>query len=63
MENQLTVQELIEHLQTLPQDHTVHFRGYSCGSVWHAPVYANDFIQERHLDTGEQIVEITAEWN
>lgn len=59
----MTVEELIKHLQTLPQDHEVHFRGYSCGSVWHAPTRVEDFVEETHLDTGEQIVEITAEWN
>ncbi len=59
----MTVQELIAHLQTLPQDREVHFRGYGCGSVWHAPVRIEDFIEETHLDTGEKIVEITAEWN
>lgn len=63
MENQLTVQELIQHLQTFPQDLTVHFRGYSCGSVWHAPVDESDFIESLHLEAGEPILEITAEWN
>lgn len=59
----MTVSELIAHLQTLPQDQAVHFRGYSCGSVWHAAVRKEDFVEETHLDTGEPIVEITAEWN
>ena len=59
----MTVQELIAHLQKLPQDHEVHFRGYSCGSVWHAPARLEDFIEEAHIDTGEKIVEITADWN
>jgi hypothetical protein len=59
----MTVAELIAHLQTLPQDREVHFRGYSCGSVWHAPVKTRDFIEETHLETDESIVEITAEWN
>lgn len=59
----MNVKELIEHLKTLPQEHEVHFRGYSCGSVWHAPVSLRDFIEENHIETGEPIVEITAEWN
>lgn len=60
----MTVSELIAHLQTLPQDHEMYFRGYSCGSVWHAPVQIRDFIETVHLNNGEQmIVEITAEWN
>lgn len=59
----MTVQELISHLQTLTRDCEVHFRGYSCGSVWHAAAHVEDFIEETHLDTGEKIVEITAEWN
>lgn len=59
----MTVQELITHLQTIPQGLEIHFRGYGCGSVWHAPVRVEDFIQETHLETGEVILEITAEWN
>ncbi len=59
----MTVAELVAHLQTLPQDHEVHFRGYGCGSVWHGPAEISDFIEEKHLETGEPIVEITAEWN
>lgn len=59
----MTVQELIIHLQTLPQDHEIYFRGYGCGSVWHAPARVEDFIQQTHLLTDESIVEITADWN
>ena len=59
----MTVQELITHLQTLPQDHEIYFRGYGCGSVWHAPARVEDFIEQTHLLTDKAIVEITADWN
>lgn len=59
----MTVEELIKHLQTLPQDREVHFRGYGCGSTWHGPARIEDFIEEIHLSNGKEIVEITADWN
>jgi hypothetical protein len=59
----MTVQELIEHLQTLPQDLTVHFRVYGSGYVWHQVARTEDFVEETHIDTSEKIVEITADWN
>lgn len=59
----MKVSELVEHLKTLPQDYEVHFRGYSCGSTWHCNAGISDFIVVNHIDTGEEIVEITADWN
>jgi len=59
----MTVEQLIQHLQTLPQDSQIYFRGYSCGSVWHSEVSQQDFREETHLETGKTIVEIDAEWN
>lgn len=59
----MTVAELIELLQDFPQDLQVHFRGYSCGGIWHAPVTPRDFVEVTHLETGEDILEITADWN
>jgi len=59
----MNVQELIEHLQALPQDLTVHFRVYGSGHVWHQVARIEDFVEETHIDTSEKIVEITADWN
>jgi hypothetical protein len=59
----MTVQELIDHLQTLDPSLEVHFRGYSCGSVWHGACRTAEFREAEHMDTGKRIVEIDAEWN
>jgi len=57
----MKLNELIEYLQTLPQEAEVEFLGYSCGSDFVERVQKSDF---EVIDiAGEPIVRIKADWN
>lgn len=59
----MNVARLIKILEGMPQDVEVMFKGYSCGSTWHASVQESDVSFTQHMETDEHIVEINAEWN
>ena len=59
----MNVKELMELLSELPEDHPVYLRGYANGSVFYEPLEQHKFLVCEREDTGEEVVEVAADWN